>query len=78
MTTPDDDPISHGAPPVETAAARDEERRRWIEQICARARARANAEGLKPPTPEEIDELLGYNEFGFFDWPLDVITSVII
>jgi hypothetical protein len=60
MTTPDDDPFFHGAPPVETAAARDEERRRRVEQICAPARARAKAEGLKPPTPEEIDELLGY------------------
>jgi hypothetical protein len=67
MTTPDDDPAHNGTPPVETAAACDEERRRRIEQICARARARAKAEGLKPPTSEEIDELLGYNEFGFFD-----------
>jgi hypothetical protein len=66
MTTPDEDPALNGAPPVETAAACDEERRRRVEQICARACARAKAEGLKPPTPEEIDELLGHNEFGFF------------
>ncbi len=50
--------------PRENAA---DERRRRIEEIFARARARAKAEGIKPPTPEEIDEIVGYNEFGSFD-----------
>jgi antitoxin VapB len=45
----------------------DEERRRRVEEICARSRARMKAEGIKPPTPEEIDEIVGYNEHGTFD-----------
>jgi antitoxin VapB len=44
-----------------------DERRRRIEGIFARARARAKAEGITPPTPEEMDEIVGYNELGAFD-----------
>jgi hypothetical protein len=50
--------------PRENAA---DERRRRIEGIFARARARAKAEGITPPTPEEMDEIVGYNELGAFD-----------
>jgi antitoxin VapB len=51
-------------PPVD---AGKEERRRRLHEIGARSRARARAEGLKPPTHEEVEELLGYNEHGYFD-----------
>lgn len=67
MASLDSDLLRQGQSHPEPVTNPDEERRRQIEEICARARARAKAEGLKPPTPEEIDEILGYNELGFFD-----------
>jgi antitoxin VapB len=41
------------------------ERRRRLTELFARARARA--EGVRPPTPGELDEIVGYNEAGCFD-----------
>ena len=55
---------SEGTVSQETAG---EECRRRVEELFARARARMKAEGIKPPTAEEIDEIIGYNEFGIFD-----------
>ena len=37
----------------------EEERRRLIEEACARSRAAAAESGFKPPTKEEMDELWG-------------------
>jgi hypothetical protein len=52
-----------------TAPSEDEEaeRRRRLTDLFARARARAKAEGVKPLAPGELDEIVGYNEYGCFD-----------
>jgi antitoxin VapB len=51
-------------PPVD---AGEEERRRRLTDLFARARAAAKAEGLRPPTTADLDGIVGYNERGCFD-----------